>query len=81
MHIWSKSDSKPLYLITPDELKLLPDGFVLGCIDGHEHIIGKDVIDDDTRGGYLAYGIRDPENHPQKDQIMWFLLKLKDKNV
>ena len=78
MQIWNSGKPKPLYLITPDELKLLPHGFVLTDIDGYTHVIGHDIIDNDTRGGHLAYGIRDPKNHPQKDQIMWFLLKCKN---
>ncbi len=70
-----KWDDK-LWLITPEELKKIPDGFVLTCIDGSTVIKGQDPIDDDTRFGYLAYGIMDPENHPQKDLIIMFKLSI-----
>lgn len=55
---------KKLSLITPKELKSLPDNTLLYDIFGEAHILGgldtngrKVVIDDDTRGGFLAYGL------------------------
>jgi hypothetical protein len=43
-------------LLTPAELDGLPDGTVLVSIQGRRVAKGRDYIDDDTRGGYLAYG-------------------------
>lgn len=45
-----------LYLITPAQLKSLSNGTTLTCIDGKRVVVGIDKIDDDTRGGFLAYG-------------------------
>jgi len=45
-----------LQLITPAQLKQLPNGTVLTSINGRKVTVGKDVIDGDTRGGFLAYG-------------------------
>ncbi len=50
-----------LRLITPEELKSLPDGTKLKCIDGQEVTVGVDRIDSDTRNGLLAYGFPYPE--------------------
>ena len=46
-----------LMLIPAYVFKALPDGLTLYCIDGRSVIIGKDVIDTDTRFGCLAFGI------------------------
>jgi len=48
----------PLWLLTPDELKKMPEGLELEDIFGRKYIVGKHDIDDDTRFGYIAYGIR-----------------------
>lgn len=45
-------------LITPDELKEIEKGTVLYDIFGFPAVVGVDYIDDDTRGGYLAFGFR-----------------------
>lgn len=47
-----------LFLITPELLKFLKEGTVLHSINGRTVVIGKDEIDLDTRGGYLAYGFK-----------------------
>lgn len=44
-------------LVHENDFKNIPDGTELVCIDGTKVIKGKDYIDNDTRGGYLAYGI------------------------
>jgi len=49
-------DKIMLYPITLDQLESLPDGTKLTGLDGKEVIKGVDHIDDDTRGGYIAYG-------------------------
>ena len=45
-----------IHLITPEQLKQVPEGTVLTGISGKEAIVGIDQIGGDTRGGYLAYG-------------------------
>lgn len=46
-----------IYLLTPEELRLVPDGMVLVSIGGREIIKGRDMVPTDTRGGHLAYGL------------------------
>lgn len=70
MHKWDEH----LWLITPAELEELPDGVELECISGEKVIKGKDRIDDDTRWGYLAYGIRDPHTNPLAEKYTWMIL-------
>jgi hypothetical protein len=50
-----------IHLITPEEFETLPDGEVLLSITGGSATKGKDYIDNDTRGGMLAYGL--PSHH------------------
>jgi len=54
---WLGFDHEPIYLVTPQDFKSIPDGTVLTCINGLSHIKGKDEIDQDTRNGYLAFGL------------------------
>ena len=63
-----------LYLFTPEELSRIPEGTVLTCIDTENYVKGKDHLDDDTRFGHTAYGVRDPWNHPLKDLFLIFKL-------
>lgn len=57
---------KKLLLITEEVLDALPDGVLLESINGRPVVVGKgnrdpkspNYIDLDTRGGFLAYGIR-----------------------
>jgi hypothetical protein len=73
MKQWDKQ--RNLWLFTMEELEQVPDGTLIDCIvPGHEAVKGKDHIDDDTRGGYLAYGIVDPFNHELKDLFLLFTL-------
>jgi hypothetical protein len=53
---YQDSAGRIINLLTPDELGLLPEGTVLGCINGKTVVKGKDEIDMDTRYGRLAYG-------------------------
>ena len=46
-----------LYLIPLSDYSNWPDGVELTSITGNKRVKGKDYIDDDTRGGLLAYGI------------------------
>ena len=57
---WDKSED-PLWLLTPDELKAVPDGTVLHGIMGGTTTVGVDVIDDDTRFGVTAWGLRESQ--------------------
>lgn len=63
---------KDLYLFTPEELARIPDGTVLTSINNKNCVKGKDYIDDDTRFGHTAYGVKDPWNHPLKDLFLIF---------
>jgi hypothetical protein len=51
-------DGSMIQLIKPDYFSTLPNGTVLDCINGKEYTKGVDDIDDDTRGGYLAFGFK-----------------------
>jgi hypothetical protein len=68
-------DGNGLVLLTLDEFNKLPDGIVLECIDGSFVTKGKDYIDDDTRFGYLAFGIRNPAQHELKELFIEFILE------
>lgn len=52
---WSKETE--LYLCPLSQLSDLPDGIALHSISGAPAVKGRDHIDEDTRGGMLAYGI------------------------
>jgi hypothetical protein len=68
------SEDGELWLLTPAEFAQLPDGTELGCIDDTTAVKGRDTIDDDTRGGHLAYGIVKPFEHPLRELFMeWYL--------
>lgn len=73
MILWSVSTD--LYLFTVEEFNHLPDGTELTCIDHTTAIKGKDVIDLDTRGNHIAFGVVDPWNHPLKDIFLVFKLR------
>lgn len=72
MQLWNEYTG--LYLFTPEEYGKLPDGTELTCIDRTTSVKGKDYIDLDTRFGHLAYGVKDPWNHPLKDLFLIFKL-------
>lgn len=72
MRLWDEKTK--LYLLTPSEFEQLPDGVVLTCIDDSTVVKGKDHIDDDTRFGYLAFGIIDPMSHPEAELFTKFML-------
>ena len=76
MILWSEETN--LYLFTQEEFELLPDGIELENIGGTSKIKGKDNIDQDTRWGYLVWGVVDPWNHPLKDWFVTFLLMKKE---
>jgi len=72
---WEDEGENSLFLFTPKEFELLPDGIELESIGGRKSVKGKDYIDQDIRGGYLAYGIRSPATHKNADLFLIFLLK------
>ena len=55
------SGAAALWLLRPEHLPLIPDGTVLVSIRVATAIVGDDQIDDDTRGGYLAWGVLDAQ--------------------
>ena len=73
MQLWSEETN--VYLFTPEEYEQLPSGFELTCIDGSTAIKSIDKVDGDTRFGHLAFGVKDPWNHPLKDLFLVFKLK------
>ena len=72
MHLWNEETG--LHLLTAAEFNMLPNGFVLTCIDGEECTKGVDYIDLDTRFGHLAYGVIDPAHHPETELLLWIKL-------
>ena len=64
-----------LWLFTVEEFNQLPDGMELHCIDGSTVVKGEDLIDMDTRFGYIAYGVVDPiAEHAQSELLTKFRL-------
>ncbi len=58
---WELDDGRVMNLLTPEDLKSITDGTELLCIDGSTVIKGEDELDNDTRSGYLAYGLEETE--------------------
>jgi len=54
---WRKEDS--LWLLTEKELEQLPSGTIVESINGKLKTIGTDKVDTETRGGYIAFGLRE----------------------
>lgn len=54
-----------LKLLNKDEFDRVEDGVELFCIDGTSSVKGKDEFDDDTRGGYLPYGVKLADDAPK----------------
>ena len=52
---WSNGDT--LRLCPETDFPNVPDGIAMYSISGTVHVKGRDYIDDDTRGGILAYGL------------------------
>ena len=72
---WKDEGENSLFLFSMKEFMQLPDGIELESINGWKRIKGKDYIDDDTRAGHIAYGIRSPRTHKHADLFLIFLLK------
>jgi hypothetical protein len=71
---WEEEGDNSLWLFTPAEFDKLPDGIELISISGSRKTKGKDYIDGDTRGGHLAFGVRNPFNHELKDMFLLFAI-------
>ena len=71
---WNGSLGHPVWLFTVDEFSQLPDGMELTSITGEKVVKGKDKIDDDTRFGHMAYGVRDLLGHPESELFTVFKL-------
>ena len=54
---WRLANGRVIHLLTPEEFTQLSDGTEVISITGDIKIKGKDYIDDDTRRGYLAFGL------------------------
>lgn len=54
---WTLGLGSVIYLLTPEQFADLPDGTEVISIMNEKKIKGKDYVDDDTRGGYLAFGL------------------------
>lgn len=54
---WSDRQSDPLWLLTTTEYDALPDGTELVSINGQRKVKGTDYIDQDTRAGFIAWGL------------------------
>lgn len=53
---WTLDDGRIIQLITPETLSKLDVGTRLIDIYGEDAFVGLNTIDNDTRGGLLAYG-------------------------
>jgi hypothetical protein len=73
MQPWDE-ESNGLFLFTKEEFEKLPDGIELTSIMNDKAIKGKDEINLDTRSGHIAWGVKDPWNHPLKHQFLIFKL-------
>lgn len=47
-----------IVLITREELKHLSPGTIVESLQGEKLVVGKDEIDDETRSGFVAFGLR-----------------------
>ena len=56
-----------LMLIPLSKYEEIADGEILTCIDGTHAVKGKDNIDLDTRGGFIAYGFM--SKHPKEGPV------------
>jgi len=74
MVLWNDEGENSLWLITEEELNRLPDGIVLESIMGDFVTKGVDDINRDTRMSALAFGVRNPFNHAEKNLFLIFAL-------
>lgn len=80
MSTWIVHEGLPseysIHLVTPKEFEAFPEGFEFISISGEHAVKGKDYIDDDTRGGCLAYGVKMPlSEHPEAELLTKLMLQ------
>lgn len=63
-----------LWLMTSAEMDQLADSAQIESISGKKITRGQ-LVDQDIRGGYLAWGVRDPLNHEHKQLLLTLILK------
>ena len=63
-----------LWLMTPAEMDQLADSAQIESISGVKITRGQ-LVDQDIRGDYLAWGVRDPLNHEHKQLLLTLILK------
>ena len=56
--MWDQSERPILLLLNLPLFEGLPNGTILHSINGETAVKGKDDIDLDTRGGFIAWGIQ-----------------------
>ncbi|MFC1617676.1 hypothetical protein ACFL2B_00170 [Patescibacteria group bacterium] len=69
----AKIEKEKVWLITPEQLEKLPDGVRLTGVDGSKKIKGEDEINQDTKFGYLGFGLAEedkPENIELNDDVV-----------
>lgn len=57
---WRLDSGDYIDLLTPAQLHRLPRGTVVTSIMADVKVVGRDEIDEDTRGGFTAWGIPCP---------------------
>ena len=75
MRKWDEDSD--LWLLTLEEFVEVPNGTVLLCINDEPKVKGKDYIDDDTRGGCIAYGFTPAMAESQGLMDKFIIWKLK----
>ena len=71
---WDDKGKNSLWLFTIEEFNRLPNGIELENIMNIKKTKGIDDIDLDTRFGHIAWGVRDPFNHKEKNLFLIFKL-------
>ena len=71
---WETRNGYPIWLFTIEEFRQLPDGIELESVMGDKVVKGKDEIDEDTRFGYMAYGVDRLLDHPGSELFTVFKL-------
>ena len=58
-----------VFLITPEQLKQIPDGTILSDLDGKKVVKKGNNLSNSTRGGYIAYGFTSADIVPANIQL------------
>jgi hypothetical protein len=65
----SPESKKMIYLITPEQFASLPDGVILRNFFGEARVKGRDVINDETTGGFLSVGFLEGDRLPTEVKL------------